>query len=71
METKFLQLIDTIVTEGSLTKASAKLFLSQAALSHQLKDIETRYRVKLFKRIKNRLIITEAGSILLTARDSR
>ena len=34
------RLVNTIVQEGTLTKAAEKLHLTQSALSHQLKELE-------------------------------
>nr|WP_236545077.1 LysR family transcriptional regulator [Tenacibaculum maritimum] len=57
-------MINTIVKEGSITKASEKLFLSQPALSHQLKKMEEEIGLKVFNRLNKKLLLTEAGEIL-------
>lgn len=58
----------TAVAEaGSLTKAAEKLFLTQSALSHQLKDIESQLGCSLFTRVNKKLIITNAGVAFLNA----
>jgi LysR family transcriptional regulator for metE and metH len=59
-----LKLVNIIVKEGSVTKASEKLFLSQPALSHQLKKLEEEIGLKVFNRLNKKLILTEAGQIL-------
>lgn len=59
-----LKMINTIVKEGSITKASEKLFLSQPALSHQLKKMEEEIGLKVFNRLNKKLLLTEAGEIL-------
>ncbi len=59
-----LKLVNVIVKEGSLTKASEKLFLSQPALSHQLKKLEEDIGLKVFNRLNKKLILTEAGEVL-------
>ncbi|NBC67082.1 MAG: LysR family transcriptional regulator [Bacteroidetes bacterium] len=61
MEIRYLKLVKAIVEEGSLTKASEKLFLTHSALSHQLKEIESQLETDLFYRINNKLVLTEAG----------
>ncbi|MEP0265579.1 LysR family transcriptional regulator [Dokdonia sp.] len=59
-----LKLVNVIVKEGSVTKASEKLFLSQPALSHQLKKLEEEIGLKVFNRLNKKLILTEVGQIL-------
>ncbi|QKX06469.1 LysR family transcriptional regulator [Aquimarina sp. TRL1] len=59
-----LKLVNVIVKEGSVTKAAEKLFLSQPALSHQLKKLEEEIGLKIFNRLNKKLILTEAGQIL-------
>ncbi len=61
MEIKHFRLIKTIVEEGGITKASSKLFLSQSALSHQLKEAEIQLGTKIFLRINKKLVLTEVG----------
>ena len=53
MEIKHLRLIKTIADEKGIAKSLDKLFLSQSAVSHQLKDIEEEMGVKIFYRTKN------------------
>ena len=50
---------------GSLSKASKVLFLSQSALSHQLKELETEIGMVVFHRVNNRLAISETGEVVL------
>jgi LysR family transcriptional regulator for metE and metH len=64
MEIRHLRLIKTIADENSITRSVDKLFLTQSALSHQLKDIEERIGVKIFYRTKNQWTLTEEGRIL-------
>lgn len=59
-----LKLVNVIVKEGSVTKAAEKLFLSQPALSHQLKKMEEEIGLKVFNRLNKKLILTETGEIL-------
>lgn len=53
-----------IIKDGSISKAAKSLFLSQPALSQQIKALETELGSKLFNRIGNKLVLTEAGKIL-------
>ncbi len=54
-----LQTVEKIVTEGSITKAAAQLYLTQPALSHQIRDLEKRLGLKLFDRVGKKLVPTE------------
>lgn len=69
MEIRHLQLIKTVAEEGNLTNAGKKLFLSQSALSHQLKEMEKKYGAPLFQRMGKKMVLTQVGGrILQTAR---
>lgn len=67
MEVRHLKLIKEIAERGSLTKATDSLFLSQSALSHQLKEIESQLGTSLFHRVNKKLVITGAGKIVLAS----
>lgn len=67
LEIRHLRLMDMIAREGGLTAASKRLFVTQSALSHQLREMEERLGTPVFLRIKRRLILTEAGRRVLTA----
>ena len=64
METKYFRLIKTIVEEGNLANATEKLFLTQSALSHQLKELELQLGFKVFFRKRNQWELTEEGTEL-------
>ena len=64
MEIKYFRLIKTIVEEGNMANSAEKLFLTQSALSHQLKDLEERLGFKVFLRTRNRWELTEEGAEL-------
>jgi LysR family transcriptional regulator for metE and metH len=69
LELKHLKTIVAIQEYGSLVLAAEKLFLTQSALSHQLKEIESRLGISLFIRKSRPLRLTAAGERLLeTAR---
>lgn len=55
----------TIAQEGSIKKASQKLNLTQPGLSNQLKTLETRFEKKLFERKTRKLVLNDAGRIVL------
>lgn len=65
MEIRHLKLIKEVAEKGSLTKAMDTLYLSQSALSHQLKEVESRLGAPLFHRVNKKLILTGAGKIVL------
>ncbi|MDN5202478.1 LysR family transcriptional regulator [Fulvivirgaceae bacterium BMA10] len=65
MEIRHLRLVKEVAEKGSLTKAMDTLFLSQSALSHQLKEIENQLGASLFHRVNKKLILTGAGKIVL------
>ncbi|MGY5353748.1 LysR family transcriptional regulator [Wenyingzhuangia sp. IMCC45467] len=64
MEIKYFKLIKTIVEEGSLVNATEKLFLTQSALSHQLKEMELQLGFKVFIRKRNQWELTAEGKEL-------
>lgn len=64
-EMRHLQLVRAIAQAGSLTQAGVLLNLTQSALSHQLRDIESRLGARLFSRDGRRLTLTRAGERLL------
>ncbi len=51
----------------SFTRAAIELCVTQAAVSHQVKALEDRLNVKLFKRLPRGLRLTEEGEALLPA----
>jgi len=61
MEIKYFRLIKTIVEEGSIANSTEKLFLTQSALSHQLKELEERLGFKVFLRTRNKWELTDEG----------
>jgi len=65
MELRHLRLVHAVAKLKSLTRASEILFLSQSALSHQLREFEEELGFKLFHRNKRELEITELGKVVL------
>jgi LysR family transcriptional regulator for metE and metH len=64
MELKYFRLIKTIAEEGSIANATERLFLTQSALSHQLRELEERLGFKVFLRTRNKWELTPEGSEL-------
>ena len=61
MDLRYLKLVKTIVEEGNISKSAERLFLTQSALSHQLRDFEERLGIKVFKRSRNDWKLTSEG----------
>jgi len=55
----------TVLEAGGFTKAARVLHLTQSALSHQIKTLETQLGVQVFARVGKRTILTQAGEVLL------
>lgn len=67
LEIRHLQLVVAISEENSVTKAGETLFLTQSALSHQLREIETRLGTPLFYRLNKKMVLTQAGERVLSS----
>jgi len=65
LEVRHLRLVAEIADAGSMTKAADRLCLTQSALSHQLRDIESRFGTPFFLRVGRRLVLTAAGRRVL------
>lgn len=61
MEIKYFRLIKTIQEEGNIANSADKLFLTQSALSHQLKELEKRLGFKVFYRKRQGWQLTDEG----------
>lgn len=62
-----LALFSAIVEAGSFTRAAGQLGMSQSALSHAIRRLETRLGVRVLSRSNRSLSPTEAGERLLRA----
>jgi len=69
LEIRHLRLVRAVTAAGSLTGAGSVLNLTQSALSHQLRDIESRLGTALFLRVGKRMLLTPAGERLLRSAD--
>jgi LysR family transcriptional regulator for metE and metH len=65
LETRDLRLVQAIAEAGGATRAAKQLHLSQSAVSHQLRGLEDRLGLELFRRDGRRLVITLAGQKLV------
>lgn len=55
----------TVAEERSITKAAAKSGVSQSALSHTIRGLEARLRLRLLSRTTRSVSPTQAGERLL------
>lgn len=68
--TAALRALEAAARHLSYTRAAEELFVTQSAVSHQIKHIETLWDIKLFERKGRRLVLTDAGhSIVPLVRD--
>jgi LysR family transcriptional regulator for metE and metH len=67
LEVRHLRLVTEIAAAGSMTRAAETLHLTQSALSHQLRDIESRFKTQFFVRLGRRMVLTPAGERLLAS----
>jgi LysR family transcriptional regulator, glycine cleavage system transcriptional activator len=66
-----LKAFEAAARHESFTRAAEELCVTQGAVSHQVKALESELAIKLFNRERQRLIITEAGrDYLATVRDA-
>jgi LysR family transcriptional regulator, regulator for metE and metH len=65
LETRDLRLVRAIAEAGGATRAAKQLHLSQSAVSHQLRGLEERLGLLLFRRDGRKLVITTAGERLV------
>ena len=62
-----LRAFEAAARHMSFTKATEELFVTQAAISHQVKALEDWLQTPLFRRMNRTLELTEAGRMLLPA----
>ena len=65
LEVRHLRLVTEVASLGSVTRAAERLHLTQSAVSHQLRDIESRLGTPLFHRLGKRMVPTPAGERVL------
>src|SRR5260221_12546800 len=66
LELRHLETLLALAECGSLSKAAARLFLTQSALSHQLKALESHYGAALVETNVRPLRFTAIGHRLVT-----
>ena len=65
IDIKHLKTIATLKETGSLVNTARELFLTQSALSHQIKDLENKLDCQLFERKTQPVRFTPQGMLLL------
>lgn len=65
IERAHLRIIQALAENGSLTAAANALFVTQSALSHQIRYLEQKMEVNLWQRDGRKLRLTQAGELML------
>lgn len=61
---KQLEAFILVAEEENFTKAAKALFMTQPAISFQIKALEEHFQCRLFERLEKRTILTEAGQTI-------
>ena len=67
LDLRHLRLVAAVHETGSATLAASRLGVTQSAVSHQLRDLESRLEAPAFTRSGKRLVLTPAGRRVLEA----
>lgn len=60
-----LRVFYSVATFSSFTKAAEEMFITQPAVTKNIKELESELGIRLFNRISNKITLTEAGKLLL------
>lgn len=66
MKIRHLRIFKAVCEEGSITKASEKLYITQPAVSCAINELENYLGICLFDRISRKLQLNEMGKLFLT-----
>ncbi|MGW1285445.1 LysR family transcriptional regulator, partial [Streptomyces sp. NPDC002586] len=64
VDTRLLRSFLAVAEDGSLTRAAERVFVSQPALTKQIRQLETQLGVRLFERSRAGMALTDAGRAL-------
>jgi DNA-binding transcriptional LysR family regulator len=64
VDTRLLRYFAAVAAEGNLTRAAERLFVSQPALTKQIRQLESQMGVQLFTRSRAGMTLTAAGRAL-------
>jgi len=67
VDTRLLRYFNAVAEEGNLTRAAARLYISQPALTKQIRQLEEQLGAVLFKRSRSGMALTEPGEALAEA----
>lgn len=67
LEVRDIRLMQAVAQDGTLARASLRLHLTPSALSHHLRDLESRVGAPLCQRVGRRIRLTAAGERLAEA----
>ena len=59
-----LLVFNTVVNEGTMSRAGERLFITQPAVSAHIKALEQELGVRLFDRVGRRSVVNPAGRVL-------
>jgi LysR family transcriptional regulator, regulator for metE and metH len=66
IERAHLTIIKALYDNGTLTEAANELCLTQSALSHQIRNLEEKLEIALWKKEGRQLQLTQAGKVVLS-----
>jgi len=66
MADRRLQVFYTVARQMSFTKAAEQLFMTQPAVTFQVKQLEEHFNARLFERSHGRVTLTPAGELVLS-----
>jgi len=67
IDLRHLRLVAAVAESGGQTRAAGKLNLTQSALSHQLRELESRVGAPLFIRASRGMVLTAVGERILAS----
>src|SRR5260370_17015541 len=65
MADRRLQVFHTVARQLSFTKAAEQLFMTQPAVTFQVKQLEEHFNARLFERSHGKIALTPAGHVVL------
>src|SRR5690242_9512377 len=65
MADRRLQVFHSVAKQLSFTKAAEQLFMTQPAVTFQVKQLEEHFNTRLFERKRGRIALTPAGQLVL------
>ena len=65
MADRRLQVFYTVAKQMSFTKAAEQLFMTQPAVTFQVKQLEEHFNTRLFERSHGRIALTAVGRLVL------